>query len=346
MKDTSGEYGKHKAVAAVALPDWFQLSSYEQARHFTATEWHINVGMRLNLLAHFLYEPGHWGFDEDGLEARNNEAVLIALDLLRVSPLIGECPPADLSVLMRLVDNPVEFAEKGLLPQVRPLTLFDVESILMRLNSPENRKLILEKIRWTYSDDDGGENDDDDGDDEEDEAFAHLEQIAEKLGDYIYRPIHEVTYKNLLSMHPIVLNLNAPDELILDGVREYLSQTRKTFRKMKGVERNRTSDYAKWAQYGVLPLLDLRIWEKETGRILPRKVVAKAIFPVHSNYDVDTLDKITNPLVEGFREEHPLAFGPVTNSVGIGKLSALLMTAVVEQIEKSRIKTNAISLED
>ena len=89
------------------------------------------------------------------------------------------------------------------------------------------------------------------------------------------------------------VDLGAPDSVILESFKVWLSEVRTIKGRYRDKEFYRPK-YRQWARYGILPYLDLIIWEKETGVRIPDRVMAAAI----SRYDAgeSNLRKTVKPL--------------------------------------------------
>jgi len=65
------------------------------------------------------------------------------------------------------------------------------------------------------------------------------------------------------------------------------------------------SDFNSWALYGVLPYLDLKIWERETNASIPNRVMADAIY-LRGVGGEETVRKTTSTMVENILSEKSL----------------------------------------
>lgn len=87
--------------------------------------------------------------------------------------------------------------------------------------------------------------------------------------------------------------MSAPDEVLIDGFKAWLATERAKRKSQEWAEKGAgkrfgNAQFQKWCQYGVLPYLDLKIHEAETGKKLRNYVVGDAIFPADA--DIDTTE--------------------------------------------------------
>ncbi|WP_417788164.1 DUF6387 family protein [Stutzerimonas xanthomarina] len=90
----------------------------------------------------------------------------------------------------------------------------------------------------------------------------------------------------------VVVDLNATDAFLKQAFSVWLKKAREEQK-----EKPARLHYDRWARYGVLPYLDLRIWSLETGYHIPDRVMSAAI----SQYDAGeaNLRKTIAPLADG-----------------------------------------------
>jgi hypothetical protein len=70
------------------------------------------------------------------------------------------------------------------------------------------------------------------------------------------------------------VNLDLPENILID---QFMALLKKSKGKVKKVEK---LEFGKWIKFGVLPYLDLKIWELESGKTIINRVMADAIFPL------------------------------------------------------------------
>lgn len=92
---------------------------------------------------------------------------------------------------------------------------------------------------------------------------------------------------------PLLVDLSVSDSALTDAFSNWLNEKRAT---QENRPRRKKWLYEKWARYGLLQYLDLKIWEEETGNHIPDRVMAAAI----SRYDMgeENLRKTVAPLAK------------------------------------------------
>ncbi len=130
------------------------------------------------------------------------------------------------------------------------------------------------------------------------QKIVHLETFSSRrrgklgLADYITAPINTKPPKEiknqLIEQRPIapefvtraalLVNLAASYSILIEMFKSWL----KTARKRHPYYANRRRPtYDRWARYGILPYIDLKMWEIETDSYIPDRVMSAAI----SKYD-------------------------------------------------------------
>lgn len=93
-----------------------------------------------------------------------------------------------------------------------------------------------------------------------------------------------------LSCNLIHINLQLPEKLLIE-------QFTSLVKKMQYKRANKKPNFDGWIQFGILPYIDLRIWEKETKRSIPNSVMANAIFPPSEGGE-EVVRKTTKKIIE------------------------------------------------
>ncbi|MDP1596904.1 MAG: DUF6387 family protein [Methylotenera sp.] len=99
---------------------------------------------------------------------------------------------------------------------------------------------------------------------------------SEEFWDAYYRTEKNKNWKvnplaDELSASLIHVNFYLPENLLLDQFKEMI----KTIKS----EKKRKPDFDKWIRYGVLPYIDLKIWELEHDKSITNNLMADAIYP-------------------------------------------------------------------
>jgi len=97
--------------------------------------------------------------------------------------------------------------------------------------------------------------------------------------EWIDEPIDNVT--EILNFKVNVrVNLLLPDKVLVEQFKTLLGSLRDTPQRTGiGIANKQKFDFHGWVRFGVIPYLDLQIWEKESGKKIPNRVMADAIFP-------------------------------------------------------------------
>lgn len=96
--------------------------------------------------------------------------------------------------------------------------------------------------------------------------------------DMLYWPEEGKEWKtnpmgDVLSAGLIKVNLKLPENFLVEQFKAYLKKLNLKSKKVENLE------FDKWIKFGVLPYLDLKIWELESGKTIVNRVMADAIFP-------------------------------------------------------------------
>ena len=97
--------------------------------------------------------------------------------------------------------------------------------------------------------------------------------------DWLEKPLVDLV-KSPSSNQILYVDLTLPDRILLEEF-EQLLQSERVIKVRDNLEKanKHKPDFSKWIRFGVLPYIDLRMWEIETGLNIPNRVMANAIFP-------------------------------------------------------------------
>lgn len=122
---------------------------------------------------------------------------------------------------------------------------------------------------------------------------------------FLYEPVHQ-----FLSTPPdsalLGINLLLPDKELIKQFKTFLPLLRKECGAPLFSAKWRKPDFSEWARLGVLPYLDLMIWEKEHGVKIRKNVMEEAIFPTREGSE-DRVRKTTAPKAEELISKKSLA---------------------------------------
>ena len=284
------------------LPKWFDLNKYESVSDFTATDWIIQLTLRsfaINMMRTMQHSSNT---NNESIEtAKNSEHdekyIIGFFDLIKA---LRDTPTSS-----NLNGNFYwDYAVSSVTPEhlhlsqpVRSLTLKD---IIIKRNSYEldfedGITTEQETIIWKYLNKDIKIEDFED----EEDSHGYFETIPE-IEISLEKCITEKWDKP-----SIVVDLNAPDSLLVNSFKYWLSSQRAS--PPAEAITPRKPAFSWWGKYGLLPYIDLLVWSDETGIHIPDRVMAEAISKFTSGEDRlrKTLKPIAadlNKLIEGLSE--------------------------------------------
>lgn len=252
------------------LPEWFDLEKYKGAESFGAFEWLEQLKRRKDLLQHY---PGGDAFQETHEILQDT-----ALELWRGS--IQERA-------RQIRDNPIGASSEGMpnkwiadvpcLP-IKPICVNDLAGQIDR-----DRWAAIERKaekscynRWAAINPDikplpGGA-----------KPLSPLAAISVMRGvipSGHTDPLSIDYYQGDLASPVVQIDLNAPNTVLREAFEEFLKKIR--------ADQSKPSKplYYRWAEYGVLPYLDLLIWSRETGNNISQNAMAEFVTPGKANKD-------------------------------------------------------------
>jgi hypothetical protein len=228
------------------LPDWFSLVKYVSASELDAEGWVNNLHVRRELLR-AVGSPRWKKHQGDG-----NTALLCSikaeLDAVRSVPVLG-CE--DYSILSYCRYHGMLYPEDG----VRDMTLNDLlwSTKLM----PDDDVSFVRDIR-----------------NETDDSESFYDAVARATVKY------KVDQSKLGEPVPtwaecgyFRVDLRLPESLLVEQFKLAVKRHREIIKKTP------RPAFGNWIKSGVLPYLDLKIWEREEGISIPNRVMADAIYP-------------------------------------------------------------------
>jgi hypothetical protein len=97
------------------------------------------------------------------------------------------------------------------------------------------------------------------------------------------------------SLHAIAdVDLTMPDAILFEAFKAWLAKTKADFY-LSCSKQYRKPDFLSWRRLGVLPYIDLVSWAELSGKSIPNRVMASAIFPAGEGGE-ETIRKTTAPL--------------------------------------------------
>lgn len=100
-----------------------------------------------------------------------------------------------------------------------------------------------------------------------------------KCEDWIDEPVDNIVEQAGVDVN-VRVNMLLPDSVLIDRFKQMLQSVRNEMQRTRfgGLPNWRKPDFASWIRFGVLPFLDLLLWQRETGMSIPNRVMADAIY--------------------------------------------------------------------
>ena len=256
------------------LPEWFSLEKYDPANNLDAAGWYIQLYIRAGCLS-FLSD---------------SQIIPGILNLIRAAPIIDVTTNNDLSFHYHsgmFYEEPIiEQSKHG----VHSLT---VHELYMAAINMEKSKSIQAKAYFEVILGIPPEN-------PRAQPLINREVIA-----LLHEPVHHVLRKPL-DQALLGVNLLLPDRELVEQFKAYLPVLREECDAELFKEKWHQPDFAEWARLGVLPYLDLIIWEKGNDAKILQWVMEEAIFP-SSEGSEDRIRKTTAPKAKELISKKTLA---------------------------------------
>jgi hypothetical protein len=240
-----------------ALPDWYSLDKYKNADSLDAAGWYEQLSVRADIF--YLSEAQREQLGRREGPARRSKGLIKALNLIRATPII------DLTSddLLRAIFGGGSLQE---LKSRDPIYTLGVRATTVR--SLYMTELNIEKGKRSYARNFFGQFDD----------HGWLKPFKYRGMEWMDRPVDEIVDSSGLYINTQV-NLRLPDKVLIAQFKQFLKDKRSPLQRLGILVENKQKSYfAAWQRFGVLPYLDLRIWEEETAVKLSNRVIADAIF--------------------------------------------------------------------
>lgn len=239
------------------LPTWFDLTKYAGAESMDAAGWYEQLSMRRDLSG-LVGSPRWDSWKEIDNPPTTSDRCKEILEIIRLNPL----PDVSENLLLRI------YFYGGAMHEIK-------------LRDPKySRGVHLATVRELYMTE---RNIDEPNRDYARNFFAQFDQndwlddlpIEFPCKDWIDEPVDAISSSYGFHVNARV-NLMVPDKLLVEQFKLMLAELR---RSGVFVENYAKFDFSGWIRFGILPYLDLKIWEKEAGIKIPNRVMADAIFP-------------------------------------------------------------------
>ncbi len=245
------------------LPKWFSLEKYETAKSLDAAGWYDQLSTRRDMIT-LIGSPRWNGW-------KPNDLPKIAKHLIKVLEVIRAMP------IFNIADNTI-LATYFFGGAIRDLKSKDLRySLGVHFTTVRNLYLTENNIE------------------EDKRAYARgfFERIFSndfmghekpstlkyKYEDWIDEPVDGIV-KNINFDINVTVNMLLPDKVLIEQFKQLLQRNRNQLKRVGCViENTEKPNFSAWCEHGVLPYLDLQMWQRETGMKIPNRVMADAIFP-------------------------------------------------------------------
>lgn len=258
------------------LPEWFNLTNYSPVSSFNARDWLTQLTLRsLVTNSLLIMNEGDSPLPETG-DVRTTE-IIYRKELTEILHHIRRDPvvcKAEENFYWTTTESLTDQDHLSFSAAVRPLTISDVVA-QRNLDEFAAEDGLINKSQiefWQLLNKDLTDHDDDHFDDSE-------IIICRRMPNTWPEPA-------------ILIDLNAPDTIILSTFKDWLKKQRD--KTPTGVPTPRKPAFDWWSRYGLLPYLDLMAWSLETRSHIPDRVMAEAISDF--NGGEDRLRKTIKPL--------------------------------------------------
>ncbi|MCL7944067.1 DUF6387 family protein [Marinobacter sp. ATCH36] len=239
------------------LPAWFDLRNYKGVEGFGPTEWLASLRIRKNILDGFSMLMNALSIDDPERcvrYARDKMPELICeLETIRRSPL-------DASGCGSWANLLADFDDGSPSCPIRPLLMSDIAKVYStdryRVENGQAPERDLERwdsiFEWPAVPANTSE--------------VPLDLQLESPHDLNKEASHETNTK---PHGTLFVDLRCNDAVLKQAFSQWLESTRDSWRERLALHN--------WRRFGLLPYLDLMIWEKEKGNQLTRSLMAKSV---------------------------------------------------------------------
>ncbi len=268
------------------LPDWFRLDNYKKAKTMSLYDWHVQLVFRKHCLT-----------------CKVVSALAEPIEILRKKSVISLSDHAYFNLWYQ-IDRKINL-EKFVMtrenPAISSLTMrnyFNIEKFLLperKTYQPELTDCIIDVLQFAASS----------GITYVNTSDANLASLNVPNQEWLNEPIYKSASPDLQAEGLINVNLDFSDEVLIEHFKKWLSAIRAELNMQMKIKTIKQSDLNSWVLYGVLPYLDLKIWEREMNVSIPNRVMADAIY-LSGVGGEETVRKTTAPLVKYLLSEKTL----------------------------------------
>ncbi|MFA5593265.1 MAG: DUF6387 family protein [Micavibrio sp.] len=273
------------------LPDWFELEKYSEAKNLDSAGWYEILLQRWN---------NFFWFEHDGVEKYKSDQYdgknpfYIALMQSRKNPLSLLTDDSQIFLIGGGQLAALKYDKKDFSTfshAISPLTIRRLYQQERRLKE-NSRKRIREWIDSIF---------DDFGSVEMTDKFKMESEWARSFIDEpIFEALKREGENDYLQERSrgydlVQINLTIPDKILINQFKDYIRLVRKKYPDIKPAKTYKAPDCKKWVEYGLLPYLDLKLWEMENNLSIPYRVMADAIL-ADGNMGEEMIRKTTQKL--------------------------------------------------
>jgi hypothetical protein len=236
------------------LPKWFDLKNYEPSLTMSAEMWLHNLEAR-----ECLYHLARVDAISPTISATKD--VANAYSRIQESPLLDIQTCKTLPHLGWAISDDIDKAA-GYGVGVRPATLEDFDFIQTVLS--DDSKALLEKGDFDYK-------------------MTLPDKTPYQATNHFLRDCLTHTFDGsfAFTVDPpelVRINLDLPDGNLEAQFKSYLKQIRKQSSRAAKAKGKHSISFADWVTYGVLPYIDLKIWQMVEDKEIVARVMAEAIY--------------------------------------------------------------------
>jgi hypothetical protein len=237
------------------LPKWFCLENYNDANSLTPLEWYENLNKRRMF---FVYHSlSHSNRTDIAIcrKERGIEGCKKFIDLITNNPIQRVANEKDIyyprTTVRNLNNRSLEYNYQKLVDNAPPI-FFDYLKLHNQSKDEANKLSYRDETLKNFF---------------QSECSSWIPQYA----------LAEV-------------NLYATDEHIIEDFKIWLANTRSILNKKSAKKVFSVADFNEWAEYQILPYLDLKSWGLFSGCHLTQAMIGHALFP--DEFDIDTTERI------------------------------------------------------
>jgi hypothetical protein len=257
------------------LPAWFDIKKYKGLKHLTSAEWY---DLLLQRHSHIRY------IELNSAEFYQNRSLPIAsaLTKLRNDPLYISNDELEVFLfgggqLDALKNDTNLFNEMSF--GITPITLMQ----LYQIECWYKEEIKIRSRNWVdqilSGDFDLGENYTSGDEATFIKSFIH-EPISNSLKSHGDLSSGETSIDISKRGSSFVrIDFSLPDKALIEQFKQYLIDYRQKFPNSFEEEQYKYPNFNKWIDFGILPFLDLKIWQLQTSNKIPNRVMADAIYP-------------------------------------------------------------------